>query len=117
MFCLAGIGGQLSGFVQSARGVPEMVAVDGCSVGCCKVILEKKVLGPGCKKCHETEKLVREIVSKAASDATVEYITDLAEIAKQGIFRTPAVVIDGKVKSLGKVLSKAEVEKLAGEIT
>ena len=40
MFCLAGIGGQLSGFVQSARDVPEMVAIDGCSVGCAKAILE-----------------------------------------------------------------------------
>lgn len=41
MFCLAGIGGQLSGFVQSARDVSEMVAIDGCSVGCAKAILEK----------------------------------------------------------------------------
>ncbi|HAM51722.1 MAG TPA: zinc-binding protein [Nitrospiraceae bacterium] len=41
MFCLAGIGGQLSGFVQSARDVPDMVAIDGCSVGCAKAILEK----------------------------------------------------------------------------
>ncbi len=40
MFCLAGIGGQLSGFVQSARDVPVMVAVDGCPVGCAKAILE-----------------------------------------------------------------------------
>ncbi|SMC24101.1 Uncharacterized protein, contains metal-binding DGC domain [Desulfacinum hydrothermale DSM 13146] len=40
MFCLAGIGGHLSGFVQSARDVPAMVAVDGCSVGCAKAILE-----------------------------------------------------------------------------
>ncbi|MGO8942189.1 MAG: putative zinc-binding protein [Syntrophobacteraceae bacterium] len=41
MFCLAGIGGELSGFVQSARDAPEMVALDGCSVGCAKAILEK----------------------------------------------------------------------------
>jgi uncharacterized metal-binding protein len=41
MFCLAGIGGLLSGFVQSARDVPDMVAIDGCSVGCAKAILEK----------------------------------------------------------------------------
>jgi uncharacterized metal-binding protein len=39
MFCLAGIGGQLSGFVQSARDVPVMVAIDGCPVGCAKAIL------------------------------------------------------------------------------
>ncbi len=40
MFCLAGIGGQLSGFVQSARDIPQMIAIDGCSVGCAKACLE-----------------------------------------------------------------------------
>ena len=39
MFCLAGIGGNLSGFIQSAKDVPAMVAIDGCSVGCAKAIL------------------------------------------------------------------------------
>ncbi len=41
MSCLAGIGGQLSGFVQSARDVPEVVLIDGCSLGCGKAIFEK----------------------------------------------------------------------------
>lgn len=41
MFCLAGIGAQLSGFVQSARDVPLLVAIDGCQVGCAKAILEQ----------------------------------------------------------------------------
>ncbi|MBP1724837.1 MAG: hypothetical protein H6Q51_135 [Deltaproteobacteria bacterium] len=40
MFCLAGIGGHLSGFVQSAKDVPTMVVIDGCSVGCAKAIIE-----------------------------------------------------------------------------
>ena len=40
LFCLAGIGGHLSGFVQSARDVPEMVVIDGCSKGCAKATLE-----------------------------------------------------------------------------
>jgi uncharacterized metal-binding protein len=40
MFCLAGIGGHLGGFVQSAKDVPAMVAIDGCEVGCAKAILE-----------------------------------------------------------------------------
>ena len=39
MFCLAGIGAHLSGFVQSAKDVPAMVAIDGCGVGCAKKIL------------------------------------------------------------------------------
>lgn len=40
MFCLAGIGGQLSGFVQSAKDVSLMVVIDGCAVGCAKAILK-----------------------------------------------------------------------------
>jgi uncharacterized metal-binding protein len=40
VFCLAGIGGHLSGFVQSARDVPTMVVIDGCSIGCAKAIIE-----------------------------------------------------------------------------
>ena len=41
MFCLAGIGGKLSGFVQSARDVPQMVVIDGCQVGCARAIMEQ----------------------------------------------------------------------------
>ncbi len=41
MFCLAGIGGQLSGFVQSAKDIPVMVAIDGCQLGCAKAILNQ----------------------------------------------------------------------------
>ena len=40
MFCLAGIGGHLGGFVRSAKDVPTMVAIDGCEVGCAKAILD-----------------------------------------------------------------------------
>lgn len=46
MFCLAGIGGQLSGFVQSAKDVPEMVVIDGCSVGCARACLENAEVSP-----------------------------------------------------------------------
>jgi small redox-active disulfide protein 2 len=69
-----------------------------------------KVLGPGCKKCHETDRIVRDVVAETGSDATVEYVTDVAEIAKQGIFSTPAVVVDGAVKVVGKVPTKADVK-------
>ena len=74
-----------------------------------------KVLGPGCKKCHETDKLVRETIEEAGSDAKVEYITDITEIAKQGVFTTPAVIVDGTVKCAGKVPSKAEVKSWLGK--
>ena len=41
MFCLVGIGGGLTGFVQSAKDTPRMVTIDGCEVGCAKATLEK----------------------------------------------------------------------------
>lgn len=69
-----------------------------------------KVLGPGCRKCNETERVVKEAVAGSGVDAVVEHVTDFAEIAKFGVFATPAVVVDGKVKVAGKVPSKAEVE-------
>ncbi|MFP5213632.1 MAG: thioredoxin family protein [Acidobacteriota bacterium] len=68
-----------------------------------------KVLGPGCAKCNETEKVVKEAVAEAGSDAVVEKVSDFAEIARLGVFTTPAVVVDGKVKIVGKVPTKAEV--------
>jgi small redox-active disulfide protein 2 len=68
-----------------------------------------KVLGPGCRKCHETEKIVKEAVAEAGSAAEVEYVSDLAEIAGHGILSTPAVVVDGNVKSTGNLPTKTEV--------
>ena len=69
-----------------------------------------KILGPGCKKCHETEKLVKEVITETNSEAVVEHVTDIVEIAKLGVFSTPAVVIDGHVKLTGKVPTKTEVK-------
>jgi len=40
MFCLAGVGGHLGGFVRSAKDVPKMVAIDDCEIGCAKAILK-----------------------------------------------------------------------------
>lgn len=77
--------------------------------------MDIKVLGPGCKRCHETEKVVKETLAEAGVEASVEYIKDIAEIAKYGIFSTPGVVIDGKVMSAGKIPSKAEVMNWLGK--
>ena len=72
--------------------------------------MEIKVLGPGCPRCHETEKNVKEAVAEAGVDAKVDKITDVMEIANYGVFGTPAVVIDGEVKSVGKVPNKEEIK-------
>lgn len=71
--------------------------------------MEIKVLGPGCKKCHETEKIVKAAVAEAGIDTVVDYVTDIKEIAQYGVFVTPAVVVNGDVKSVGKVPKKDDV--------
>jgi small redox-active disulfide protein 2 len=72
--------------------------------------MEIKVLGPGCARCETTEKNVREAVAEAGIDARVNKITDVMEIAKHGVFGTPAVIVDGEVKSVGKIPDKEEVK-------
>ncbi len=71
--------------------------------------MEIKVLGPGCKKCKQTEEIVRDAVAESGVEATVEKVTDVMEIAGYGVFGTPAVVVDGEVKSVGKVPRKADI--------
>jgi len=65
--------------------------------------MEIKVLGPGCAKCEQTEKIVREAVAEAGVAAEVEKVTDVMQIAGYGVFGTPAVIVDGEVKSVGKI--------------
>jgi len=71
--------------------------------------MEIKILGPGCVNCRKVEKLVREAVAEAGVVAAVEHVTDFREIAGYGVFSTPAVVVDGKVKSVGKIPKKEEI--------
>jgi len=73
-------------------------------------MMEIKVLGPGCPKCQQTEKHVREAIQEAGVDASVIKIKDVMDIAKHGVFMTPAVVVDGEVKCVGKVPSKDEIK-------
>ena len=70
--------------------------------------MDIKVLGPGCPKCKEVEKLAMEAVRESGVAANVEKVSDLKDIMSYGVFSTPAVVIDGEVKSVGKVPSKKE---------
>lgn len=72
--------------------------------------MEIKVLGPGCPRCQQTEKIVKEAVAETSVDAQIEKISDTMKIAGYGVFGTPAVVIDGEVKSVGKIPDKEEVK-------
>ena len=72
--------------------------------------MEIKVLGPGCPRCETTKKNVEEAVAEAGVDANVEKVTDAMKIAGYGVFGTPAVVIDGEVKCVGKIPDKDEIK-------
>lgn len=73
--------------------------------------MEIKVLGPGCPKCQKTTDVVEEAIAESGAAVDLEKVTDTMEIAAYGVFGTPAVVVDGEVKSVGKVPKKADVLK------
>ena len=73
-----------------------------------------KVLGAGCKSCHQQYEYAREAVSNLGLNVEVEYITDMEKIMEYGVMSMPAIVVNERVVSAGKVLKAAEVEKLLG---
>lgn len=75
-----------------------------------------KVLGAGCKSCHQQFEYVKEAVTESGLSIEVEYITDMEKIMNYGVMTMPAIVINEKVVSSGKVLKKKGVEKLINNI-
>ena len=71
--------------------------------------MEIKVLGSGCSKCVQTTELIQKVLKDHQVDASLEKVTDMMEIVQYGVMRTPAVVVDGKVKIVGKVPSEKEL--------
>ncbi len=72
-------------------------------------MMKIKVLGPGCKKCHQLLAEVEAAVRETGADANIEYITDINAFADYGVFMTPGLVIDGQVKVSGKVPKRAQI--------
>ena len=70
-----------------------------------------KVLGGGCRKCETLLKNVKEAIVNKDLNAEIQYITDFKVIANLGIMSTPALVIDDKIVSMGKVLKSSDIEK------
>ena len=68
-----------------------------------------QVLGTGCAKCKNLEAAVREAVAFAGVNAEIEKVTDIAKIMEFGVMMTPALAVDGVVKSVGKVLTKDQI--------
>lgn len=71
-----------------------------------------KVLGGGCCKCENLLEAVKEAVAEKGIEAEIEYITDMTKIMEYGIMSTPALMVDNKVVSMGRVLKAKEVKKL-----
>ena len=73
-----------------------------------------KVLGGGCARCEALLTAAKDAVAEKGIEADIEYVTDMAKIMEYGIMSTPALMIDNKVVSMGRVLKAKEVEKLLG---
>ena len=87
--CCGGFDGQAAAQAEAAKGKAGV-----------------KVLGSGCAKCSALEAAAREALAQLGMEADVEHVTDFAQIAAYGVMTTPALVVDGKVVSYGKVLKK-----------
>ena len=71
-----------------------------------------KILGSGCAKCNQLEVATRTALEQLGMDTDIDHVTDFMQIAAYGVMTTPALVVDGKVVSYGKVLKTEEVVKI-----
>jgi len=69
-----------------------------------------EILGPGCPRCRATEDVVRQALGELTLEADISHITDPREFARRQVLLTPGVVIDGEVKSSGRVPNLEEVK-------
>ncbi|MDW2800173.1 thioredoxin family protein [Clostridium boliviensis] len=75
-----------------------------------------KVLGSGCAKCMQLEANVKIALEQLGMDSAIEHVTDFSKIAAYGVMTTPALVVDGKVISYGKVLKVEEAVKILEKV-
>ncbi len=76
-----------------------------------EVNMEIKILGTGCPRCHELEKRTLDTLAELKIVADVQKITDIKKIMEYKILGTPGLVINGKVKSAGRIPSKEDIKK------
>ncbi|HNY21853.1 MAG TPA: thioredoxin family protein [Treponemataceae bacterium] len=72
-----------------------------------------QILGTGCPKCKQLEANARAAVASKGVEADIEKVTDIDQIMEMGVMMTPALVIDGEVRSVGKVLT---VDQIAAQL-
>lgn len=71
-----------------------------------------EILGTGCTKCKKLTQNVKEALKELNIDAEIRKVTKMDEIMNYGVMMTPALAIDGEVKSAGKVPGKEELKKI-----
>jgi len=71
-----------------------------------------QILGTGCPKCKQLEANVRKALQETGKKAEIEKVTDINRIIEAGVMATPALAIDGEVKSAGKIADVQEIKKL-----
>lgn len=74
--------------------------------------MEIKVLGPGCRNCKNLLLATQAAVKEMGLDTEVIYVTDMVDIAAAGIMRTPGLIVNGKVKSTGRVPNIREIRQM-----
>lgn len=74
--------------------------------------MEIKILGSGCAKCNELGRVTREAAARESVEASIEHVTDFAQIMSYGVMTTPALVVNGEVKVAGRVPSVDDVARL-----
>ena len=106
-------------------GKKKEIPACSCSCGCCASeehtndccpeakdgICCIKVLGAGCKSCHKLYENAKQAVKNIGLNIEVEYITDMQKIMEYGVMSMPALVVNEKVVSQGKVLKTDDIEK------
>lgn len=81
---------------------------DGANDGICRV----KILGSGCRNCHALLESTKAALQNMGLSIRPEYVTDMEKVMEYGVMSMPALVVNEKVVSMGKVLKAADVEKL-----
>lgn len=77
--------------------------------------MEIKILGPGCERCAEVEKRVKNALAEIGVAAEVGKVTDIRKIMSYRVLSTPGLVINGKVKCAGRIPSAEEIKAWARE--
>ena len=77
--------------------------------------MEIKILGSGCSNCKRLHEAVLKAQKETGTDAQVIYVTDIEEIVKTGLMSTPGLMINGSIKSMGRVPKQKEIKQMIAD--